>query len=117
MVKIETHLGAIEISGEFFANLVGYVASSCFGVSGMATSGTVDGLKQLVSARRTLDKGVRVKAVDNKLVIDLHIKVLYGLNIAAIVQSITNKVRYVVEEATNLKVHKINVSVDDIVAE
>ncbi|MBR5306011.1 MAG: Asp23/Gls24 family envelope stress response protein, partial [Oscillospiraceae bacterium] len=62
-------------------------------------------------------KGVVVSEHNGELIIDLHIKVLFGLNIAAIVQSITNKVRYVVEEATNLKVYKINVSVDDIVAE
>ena len=112
MVKIETHLGAIEISGEFFANLVGYVASSCFGVSGMATSGTVDGLKQLVSVRRTLDKGVRVRAVDNKLVIELHIIVSFGVNIPAIVKSIVNKVKYTVEDATGLEVSKVTVFVD-----
>ena len=112
MVKIETHLGVIEISHEFFANLVGYVASSCFGVSGMATSGTVDGLKQLVSVRRTLDKGVRVRAVDNKLVIDLHIIVSFGVNIPAIVKSIVNKVKYTVEDATGLEVSKVNVFVD-----
>lgn len=112
MVKIETHLGDIEISQDFFANLIGYVASSCFGVSGMATSGAVDGLKQLVSVRRTLDKGVRVRAVDNKLVIDLHIIVSFGVNISAIVKSIVNKVKYTVEDATGLEVSKVNVYVD-----
>ncbi len=112
MIKIETHLGDIEIAHEFFANLVGYVASGCFGVSGMATSGAVDGLKQLVSAKKTLDKGVRVRAVDNKLVIDLHIIVSFGVNIPAIVKSIVNKVKYTVEDATGLEVSKVNVFVD-----
>ncbi len=117
MVKIETHLGDIEISHEFFANLVGYVASSCFGVSGMATSGAVDGLKQLFSVKRTIDKGVRVRAVDNKLVIDLHIIVSFGVNISAIVKSIVNKVKYSVEDATGLEVSKVNVYVDSMTAQ
>lgn len=117
MVKIETHLGVIEISHEFFANLVGYVASGCFGVSGMATSGAVDGLKQLLSVRRTLDKGVRVRAVDNKLVIDLHIVVSFGVNISAIVKSIVNKVKYTVEDATGLEVSAVNVYVDSMTAQ
>ena len=48
------------------------------------------------------------------LVIDLHIAVTYGVNIAAIVKSIVNKVRYTVEEATGLQVAKVNVFVDDM---
>ena len=39
----------------------------------------------------------------------------YGLNIAAIVRSITHKVKYAVESATSLEVRRIDVCVDDIV--
>ena len=35
MIKFENHLGAIEISQDYFANLVGHAASECFGVAGM----------------------------------------------------------------------------------
>ena len=83
----------------------------------MATSGAVDGLKQLLSVRRTLDKGVRVRAVDNKLVIDLHIVVSFGVNISAIVKSIVNKVKYTVEDATGLEVIAVNVYVDSMTAQ
>ncbi len=116
MVKIETHLGDIEISQDFLAKLIGHVATSCFGVSGMATSGTVDGLKNLVSPRKTIDRGVKVRAVDNKLEIDLHIIVSFGVNIAAIVKSIVNKVKYTVEDTTGLEVRKVNVFVDGTTA-
>ena len=54
---------------------------------------------------------------DGRLVISLHIKVAYGLNIAAIVKSITHKVKYVVENATGLSVARIDVAVDDILTE
>ena len=60
------------------------------------------------------DKGVKVHVSGGRLVIDLHIVVTYGMNIAAIVQSIINKVRYTVEEATGLTVKKVNVFVDGI---
>ena len=83
----------------------------------MATSGAVDGLKQLLSVRRTLDKGVRVRAIDNKLAIDLHIVVSFGVNISAIVKSIVNKVKYTVEDATGLEVSAVNVFVDGMTAQ
>ena len=52
-----------------------------------------------------------------RLVITLHIKVGYGLNIASITQSITHRVKDEVEHATGLKVARIDVFVDDIIDE
>lgn len=60
------------------------------------------------------DQGVTVKSVNGALVIDLHISVSYGVNISAIADSITNKVRYTVESVTDLKVANVNVFVDAI---
>lgn len=112
MIRIENHMGTIEISHDYFANLVGHAASECFGVSGMVISTASQGVRTALSRQDTTDKGVSVKTVDGKLSIDLHIIVTYGVNIAAIVKSIVNKVRYTVEEATGLEVSKVSVFVD-----
>ena len=40
MLKLENHLGVIEISEEYFANLIGHAVSECFGVAGMVTIGS-----------------------------------------------------------------------------
>lgn len=113
MIKLENQLGVIAISQNYFANLIGFAASSCFGVAEMANSDAVQGLKTMFSKHGDYaDKGVRVRNVDGGLVVDIHIIVTYGLNISAIVKSIINKVRYTVEEATGLQVRKVNVYVD-----
>jgi len=49
-------------------------------------------------------------------VIELHIAVSYGLNISTAAQSITHRVKDEVEHATGLKVARVVVSVDDIIA-
>ncbi len=46
--------------------------------------------------------------------VELHIAVSYGVNISAITDSIINKVRYIVESATDLNVSKVNVHVDEL---
>ncbi|MEF9983633.1 MAG: Asp23/Gls24 family envelope stress response protein [Oscillospiraceae bacterium] len=117
MIKLENHMGTIEISEEYFANLVGHAASECFGVSGMVISTAYQGLRSVISSQDVQDKGVRVRTLNGRLVIDLHIIVTYGLNISAIVKSIVNKVHYTVEEATGLEVAKVNVFVDGMKAE
>ena len=114
MIKFENHLGSIEISQNYFANLVGHAASECFGVAGMVESTASQGLRYIMKKEETQDKGVRVRNQADGLVIDLHIAVTYGVNIAAIVKSIVNKVRYTVEEATGSQVAKVNVFVDDM---
>ena len=111
MVSIENQYGKIEISQEYFSNLVGKAASECFGVAGMVGT-AAQGLRSAIAGRQTQDTGVRVRASGGGLVIALHITVVYGVNISAIVKSIVNKVRYTVEQATNLDVSKVNVFVD-----
>ena len=119
MIKFYNPLGKVCMTSDYFAGLVGAAAQSCYGVCGMATGGTSDSLKTIVlgtNYRGTFTaKGLKTACEDGKLVIELHIKVTYGLNIAAIVRSITHKVKYAVEDATTLKVERIDVYVDDIV--
>lgn len=114
MIKIENHLGVIEISNAYFANLVGHVASECFGVSGLVNSTPSQGIRRFLSGKDTEDKGVRVRSSGGQLLIDLHIAVTYGLNISAIVKSIINKVTYMVEAASGLTVSKVNVYIADM---
>lgn len=115
MIKFYNTLGKISMTNDFFAGLVSAAAKSCYGVTEMATGGTSDNVKSLIFGNDFPEKGVRVTEEDGGLIIELHIKVTYGVNIAAIVRSITHKVKYAVEDATGLSVLRIDVSVDDIV--
>lgn len=113
MIKIENYLGVIEIHQHYFSELIGQTVTSCFGVAGMANSGASQDIRAFLFRRKNyLDKGVSVRAENGDLIIDLHIIVTYGVNIGTIVDSITNKVRYTVEQATGLQVIKVNVFVD-----
>ncbi|MBQ3134178.1 MAG: Asp23/Gls24 family envelope stress response protein [Clostridia bacterium] len=117
MVRMENHLGIIEISQEYFSYLVGNAVQSCYGVVGMVRSGARQGLRSIFTRRAHADDGVHVHSDGDRLVIDVHIAVVYGMNISAISRSIVNKVRYTVEEATGLEVRKVNVFVDQMKAD
>ena len=117
MLKLENHLGTTTITTEYFAGLIGNVVSSCYGVVGISASTPMQGMLRRVSGRSTPAQGVKIKAIGDKLVVDIHIKVLYGINVSAIVKSIMNKVRYAVSQAVGLQVAMINVFVDDMAAE
>ena len=115
MITLENHLGKIDICENYFRKLIGNAATSCFGVAAMSDGNMKQGIRSKVFSKRSyIDQGVVVTKEDNGISIDLHIVVTYGLNIRAVVNSIDEKVRYSVEEATGIKVNKVNVFVDNL---
>ena len=117
MIKLETSLGMIEISDDYFYTVISNALKSCFGFAGLTqSSGVRSGIKRFFKGKNTKD-GIAVRRDGNGLSADLHIDVTYEMNISATVRSIVNKVRYTLEEATGLEVKKINVFVDGMVRE
>lgn len=114
MIKINTHLGAIELTSVYLSSLIGHTVTNCFGVVKMNPAGASQGVRSTILKSDPIDNGVKVTAKkgSDTLVIDLHITVMYGVNVAAITDSIMNKVRYAVERETGLSVGNVNVFVD-----
>ena len=117
MIRLETHLGLVEVTQEYFNEIIGGAVSNCFGVVGMGNANARQNLRSVLRRRPSIDQGVRIYKDGKGLMVDLHIIVAYGLNISAIVRSIVNKVRYTVEESTGLEVHRVNVFVDGMLRE
>ena len=114
MIRINTHLGAITLSEGYLSNLIGHTVTSCFGVVKMNPAGASQGLRTKVLKSDAIDNGVKVRAEkeSGKLTVDLHLTVMYGINVAAITDSIVNKVRFTVEQETGLAAEQVNVFVD-----
>lgn len=113
MLKIDGKYGDIYLTDTVIAKLVGSVATSCFGVVGMATRNASDSFTSLLKWD-SMEKGVEIQYVDNGLDIGLHIIMTYGVNISAISESIKSKVIYSVEEFTGIKVNKVSICVDSL---
>ncbi len=111
--SMDTHLGNIEIQHEVIAQFAGAVTTECFGVVGMAGINVRDGLVKLLKLDN-LNRGVNVTLNNNKLTLDLHIVVAYGVNIMSVSNNIISDVKYKVEEFTGLEVEKVNVYVEGV---
>ncbi len=114
MIQYETHLGVITISESYFTKLIGEAVTSCYGVVGMVPKGWQWVRSKLPLKRKFNDNGIRVSGNGNALRVDLHICVMYGMNVGAISRSIVNKVTYVVEDATGIKVDRVKVHIDSM---
>ena len=117
MVVVHNYLGGIEFTKPFFVSLISNTVMGCMGVSAMNASTPAERLADIVPITASLfdiSKGVNVRIKNNKVSIEIHISVMYGVNIPAIVSSIRNKLKYVVEEQTRLSVDKIEVYIDGL---
>lgn len=116
MVRIKTPHGTVVLTLEYFSNLVGNIASDSYGVKGMSTRSVFEGFRALLFKHDFPEKGVRVYDKDGTLSIDIHIKVVYGVNISTVVENLSEKVKYTLEQATNLTIGSINIYVDEMVS-
>ena len=123
MITINNHLGTITYSKQFFYSLIGGTVTNCFGIVGMNAGDAKQTFVEKVPlkfikkfAEKTIlsEKGVTVRYKNDKLYIDLHISVMYGVNVSTIVKSIIHKVIFAVEDETGFTVDKVNVFVDAV---
>ena len=111
--SLNTHLGNIVIDDEVIAQYAGSVAMECFGIAGMAAISMKDGLVKLLKME-SMTRGIKVSVNRNRLTIDFHIIVAFGVSIMAVTDNLIDNVKYKVEEFTGLKIEKINVFVESV---
>lgn len=110
---MNTQIGEVIIDNEVIAKYAGSATVECFGVVGMASVNVKDGLVKLLK-RDSLSHGVNVTIENNKIVIGLHIIVVYGVSISAVADNLISNVKYKVEEFTGMEVEKINIYVEGV---
>ncbi len=111
--KIKTDYGEITFSKEVIGLLAGMAAVECYGIVGMASRKFRDGLAEILK-KENLNRGVEVNTSEESLNIDLFIIVGYGTKISEIGQNVIEKVKYVVENKTGLRINKININVQGV---
>ena len=111
--EIKNEQGIISISNTVIAKLAGYTATQCYGVVGMCSKSSKDGLAGLLK-KENIDKGVKVKTENGAIDISLYIIVEYGLNISTIGETIRSNVKYNVEKYTGMEVTSVQVNVESV---
>lgn len=109
--SMNTHMGNITIDKEVIAQYAGTVAMECFGIVGMGIT-----VKDVVKLLRkdNLAKGITVTINNNKLTLDFHVIVSYGVSILAVSDNLIDNVKYKVEAFTGMEIEKINIFVEGV---
>lgn len=109
MLYMENHIGRITFSDHYLRQLTEHTVLQCFGVAGFA---------QLTFMDRLFDRRnspISITARNNQLEIDIHVRVIYGVNIPVVIRALMHKVEFVIEDAVRIPVSHVRVYVDEIV--
>ena len=112
--RMNTNMGKIVVDTEVIAKYAGSSAVECFGIVGMAAVSMKDGLVKLLK-KESLTKGIQVGISDeNKITLNFHVVVAYGVSISAVTDNLISNVKYKVEEFTGMSVDKINIYIEGV---
>ena len=109
--RMNTGMGEITINTDVIATYAGSVAVECFGIVGMAA--VKDGLVKLLK-KDSLKHGINVTLNENKISLDFHVIVAYGVSIRAVSDNLIANVKYKVEAFTGIEVENINILVEGV---
>ena len=112
--RIDSGLGQIVIDTGVITTYAGSVAVECFGIIGMAAVSMKDGLVKLLR-RESLQHGISVMITEeNKIRLNFHVIVAYGVNISTIADNLVSNVKYKVGAFTGMEIEKINIYVEGV---
>ena len=109
----ERRIGSVKIRAEVIKQYAATEAMECFGIVGMGAVSHRDGFAKVLKNEK-MARGVDVTLKDNKVIIDFHVIVAYGVNIKTVADNLMQNVVYKVENFTGLQVSKVNVFVEGV---
>ena len=104
--------GSINISEDVIADMVRNAIVEVEGVAGLSNTAGAE-ISDLLGIR-SLTKGVKVQFVDEKIVVDVIITVVYGCNIVEVAKEVQDKVMSLVQASTGIEHAEVNVHVSGI---
>ena len=111
--RVNNKYGEILIDTEVIAQYAGSIVVESFGIVGMAGISMKDGIVRLLK-KESLTHGINVNIEDNKIQLDFHVIVVYGVSINVVTDNLIETVKYKVEEFTGAEVSRINIYVQGV---
>ena len=111
--KITNEYGRIAISPDVISTYAGAVAVECTGIVGFGALSMADGIVKLLKKEK-ITRGINVSVDGDKITLDFHLIIAYGVNINAVVDNLSSTVKYRLEAFTGLELSRINVYIDGV---
>lgn len=109
-LRTQNFYGAITVTDDVVASVVGHLAMECYGVVDMVSTKFSDIFADLFKVNNK-SRGVRVTTKGDRIYLDVYVVFRYGVSIGAVAASLKSTIKYGVEKFTGMIVQTINVHV------
>lgn len=106
-------LGRIEVLPNAIHSIAVRAICECYGVVGITAPRLHNGRAVLLSPEQC-NQGVRVRVLDEQIIIDVYVALEYGLRITEIAHNIMSSVKFSVEKMLGTPVAQVNVNVQGL---
>lgn len=111
-ITCQEEKGSINISEEVINGVIRSAISEVEGVAGLSNTAGAE-IAELIGFK-TISKGVKVQFIDNKIIVDVIINVVYGCNIMDVAKNVQERVMSMVQATTGIEQAEVNVHVSGI---
>lgn len=109
MLIEENLIGKVEVSKAFFVDLINVAVAESFGI--VRTVGNFpQKLKTLITQKN--NDGIIVMRENERLFIELHIEIKYGVNISEATKNLVERIKYTMENYIAIRVENVDVYID-----
>ncbi len=109
-VKTNNIYGRITISDETIERFVFRVAMDCYGIVDLVSKNLTGRIISFLKFGKEV-KGVSVRSIGDRMIINVSVIVKYGVSIKAVVEALKESIKYKTERFTGMIVDVINVNV------
>ena len=111
-VSTNNAYGKISISDLAIAKVASNAAMEAYGIVEMVSRNFADQLS--LFSKKGARKGVKISSSNNRICVDVHVVMKYGVSIGAVAESLKEEIKYKVEGFTGMIVDTVNVYVSGI---
>lgn len=105
-----TNYGKINITKKAIASLVADTVLGCYGVVGLCKKDE----KAEILSKKELEKVIQVSEEKSSYSFSFNIVIALGVKVTEILRSVQKEVKYVVENAFDIRITKVNIYVQDL---
>ena len=105
--------GKIIVSAKAIAKVANHYSLECYGVVNLVPKDAFQSIKNLFF-KNDFTKGIKVRAENNRINIDVFVILKFGLSISAVAKNLKDTIKFNVEDFTGMIVDCVNVHVKGI---
>ena len=103
--------GPLKVSNDCISDLAGYAAMECYGIVGMAVTDANEGVARLLPLNG-LRRGIDVSQQEGRLVVDMHVIVEQGVNMASVSKNLSDNVQFLLKRIAEISDVDVRVHIE-----